>query len=148
VAALAFLLSACGARHYRLQVEGRSDLLTPPKRSGEPVSSREAYQRAYGPYVSNGYIDLREGMHLQVVAPAMPAGQEISTNVVSRVQESPSSITLTLESNVKGWETAYYVVERRARDGGLSLRFLSGEASIEGETKPPDCVARDSCTRR
>ncbi len=127
---VALLLSACGARHYRLQVAGRSDLLIPPKRSAEPVSSREAHRRAYGPYVSNGYIDLREGMHLKVVAPAMPAGEEISTNVVSHIQESPSSITLTIESNVTGWETAYYVVERRAKDGALSLRFLSGESSI------------------
>ena len=42
---LVVLVSACGVRHYRLQVAGRSDLLTPPKRSGEAVSSREAHRR-------------------------------------------------------------------------------------------------------
>jgi len=122
-------------RHYRLEVAGRSDLLTPPKRSGEPISSREAYRRHYGRFVSNGYIDLRDGMHLKVVAPAMPASGEISTNVVSAVQESESSITLTIESNVRGWETAYYVVERQGKDGSLALRFLDGESQIDGQRR-------------
>ena len=132
---LVILLSSCGMRHYRLDVAGRGDLLTPPKRSGEPVSSREAYRRTYGPFVSNGYIDLREGMHLKVVAPAVPDDGEISTNVVSAVQNSNSSLTLTIESNVKGWETAYYVVERDGKDGVLSLRFLEGESQIDGQSR-------------
>lgn len=147
---LALLLSSCGMRHYRLDVAGRSDLLTPPKRSGEPVSSREAYRRTYGPFVSNGYIDLRDGMHLKVVAPAMPASGEISTNVVSAVQESESSITLTVESNVTGWETAYYVVERRGNDGALALRFLEGESQIDGESRTlpaPERARVDAPTR-
>ena len=59
-------------------------------------------------------------MHLKVVAPAMPGGGEIATNVVSQVQDGPTTITLTVESNVTGWETAYYVVEHRARDDALS----------------------------
>lgn len=132
---LALLLSSCGMRHYRLEVAGRSDLLTPPKRSGEPVSSREAYRRTYGRFVSNGYIDLRDGMHLKVVAPAMPPGSEISTNVVSAVQESESSITLTVESNVTGWETAYYLVERRGNEDTLAFRFLEGEPQIKGQRR-------------
>ncbi len=132
---LALLLSSCGMRHYRLEVAGRSDLLTPPKRSGEPVSSREAYRRTYGRFVSNGYIDLRDGLHLKVVAPAMPPGSEISTNVVSAVQESESSITLTVESNVTGWETAYYLVERRGNDDTLAFRFLEGESQIKGQRR-------------
>lgn len=132
---LVWLLSSCGMRHYRLEVAGRSDLLTPPKRSGEPVSSREAYRRAYGRFVSNGYIDLRDGMHLKVVAPALPASEEVSTNVVSAVRNSESSITLTIESNVRGWETAYYAVERQGKNGSLSLRFLEGESRIDGQRR-------------
>ena len=58
---LVVLVSACGVRHYRLQVAGRSDLLTPPKRSGEAVSSREgasAWDNAGGRIECDGLVDL------------------------------------------------------------------------------------------
>lgn len=129
---LLLLLSGCGVRNYQLLVKGRGDLLISPIRKEEPVSSRQAHRRVYGRYVQKGYIDLRPGMHIRVVAPAVPAGESLSTKVVS---DDPATRTLTVESNATGWEKAYYVVERRAKDDGVYLRFVAGESMIEGRSR-------------
>ncbi len=129
---LLLLLSGCGVRNYQLLVKGRGDLLISPIRKEEPVSSRQAHRRVYGRYVQKGYIDLRPGMHIRVVAPTVPAGESLSTKVVS---DDRATRTLTVESNATGWEKAYYVVERRAKDDGVYLRFVAGESMIEGQSR-------------
>ncbi|MFN7923362.1 MAG: hypothetical protein U0Q16_24890 [Bryobacteraceae bacterium] len=130
--ALLIALASCSTPAYRLlRVGGQLRLVAPKEPAAKAVAPAEAHRRLYGPYAQNAWVDLQPGMVLKAVSPIVPEGEQLRNEVVSA-----KSLDVVVKSNVIGFATAYYGVERAG--DRVRLRFRSAEKRVGGVAKPAD----------